>query len=149
MAVCERSLHVVRSKFSCIRTTCVDFARTWRRSHRLIYLNYILIYFKYIQDGCLLPKTSSGSLQMTEIMRIACSTKSAIVNQNLSDYGKSSCRPHWSISSEISHVYGYISVFLSLNFRGNEHNPIFLEFFSSSLLKCWYLKGLTWKLSVY
>ena len=33
----------VRSEFSCIGTTCVDFARTSHRSHRLIYLNILLL----------------------------------------------------------------------------------------------------------
>lgn len=32
---------------------------------------------------------------------------------------------------------------MSPNIRGNENNPIFLEFFSSSFLKERYLKGLT------
>jgi len=31
---------------------------------------------------------------------------------------------------------------MSPNFRGNENNPIFLKFFSSSFLKKRYLKGL-------
>ena len=50
---------------------------------------------------------------MAEIIKIARSTKQAIVNRNLWDYVKSSCRPHWRISGEISHVYGWVFTIIS------------------------------------